>query len=359
MWLQMGNRGMKRLLQKTFTRFALCCLVLFIVTAPLFYLVTKYFYAEDMMDVIMAVENGESIPPLDLEEDIIEGMMLQFLLIFVVLSIALIVTMRIVTKRIWYPFEDTLRKTEDFNVSKGSLPVFKDTDILEFHRLNVSLADMMRRSRETYRIQKEFTENASHELQTPLAVMRSKLDILMQEELSVRQMELISDIYNLNSRMGHLNKSLLLLAKIENTQYDICESISVEDFIKHLIPSYNLLKDGCNVIYIPHSSVSTVVKANSVLFESLLNNLVINAIRHTEGGGVQIIVDGRSLTVKNPASDGALDGSEMFIRFRSGDSAHSGAGIGLSIVKAICDLHAWSVRYDYSDGSHSFTVVMR
>lgn len=287
-----------------------------------------------------------------------EGMMLQFILIFAVVSIALIVTMRIVTKRIWYPFEDTLRKAEDFNVSKGALPVFQDTDILEFHRLNVSLSDMMSRSRETYRIQKEFTENASHELQTPLAVMRGKLDILMQEELTVRQMALISEIYNLNSRMGHLNKSLLLLAKIENTQYDISEAIPVEDFIKRLIPSYNLLKESCNVTLELQCSASPVVKANSILFESLVNNLVVNAIRHTDAGDVRIIINDRSLTVKNPAVGGALDGSEMFVRFHSGDSAHSGAGIGLSIVKAICDLHGWSVRYDYSGGCHLFTVAL-
>ena len=169
----------KNLLSKTLLQFALCTAAIFALTAPLFYLLTKHFYAEDMIDIIEAVEHGQGIPPLDLEQDIMAGMMLQFLLIFFAVSLSLVITMRFITRRLWLPFNDTLSKAERFNLAQDTLPRFVPTDIREFIRLNRSLERLMRKDRETYRIQKEFTENASHELQTPLAIIRGKLDLLM------------------------------------------------------------------------------------------------------------------------------------------------------------------------------------
>ena len=156
----------------------------------MFFLLTKYFYAEDMIDIIEAVQLGTSIPHIDLERDIVVGMMLQFLLIFLVLSLALFIMMRFITHRLWLPFDDTLQKTEQFNLAQSAVPQFQKTEIKEFARLNNSLAKLMQKDKEIYRIQKEFTENASHELQTPISIIRSKLDLLMQEELDERSMNL-------------------------------------------------------------------------------------------------------------------------------------------------------------------------
>lgn len=350
---------MKGLLQKTFTSFALCCLILFMVTAPLFYLVTRHFYAEDITGILYAIENGKAIPPLDLERDIMAGMMLQFLLIFTVVSISLFVTMRFITKRIWYPFEDTLRKAETFNVSKDEIPEFMPTDVLEFHRLNNSLSKMIERSRTTYRLEKESIENASHELLTPLAVTRSKLDLLMQEDLSESQLHIVSELYQLNTRMGHLNRNLLLIAKIENAQYDKSEDIQVTDFVEGLLPSYNMLKGNCSVLIDNHSNNKWRITANAILLECLLNNLVVNAIRHSSAGEINIDINqpGR-IAVSNPAADMPLDSTALFSRFRSSKNSNVGYGLGLAIVKAICDFHGWKAEYVFSQNRHIFIVNM-
>lgn len=102
--------GKRNLLSKTLRRFACCIFICFVLTAPLFYLLTKYFYAEDMMDIIEAVEHGQGIPALDFEQDVIIGMMFQFLLIFLAIALALFITMRFVTQKLWHPFDDTLQK---------------------------------------------------------------------------------------------------------------------------------------------------------------------------------------------------------------------------------------------------------
>lgn len=155
---------MKSLSRKMLTQFVICIAVLLALATPLFYFLTKYYYAEDMADIIAAVKQGQPIPVIDLEEDIMQGVMLQFGLIVGVLAIAIVLTLRFISRRLWQPFDKTLRQIEGFRLEDGKLPVLPDTGIKEFARLNHSLETLMRNSLASYRTQKEFTENASHEL---------------------------------------------------------------------------------------------------------------------------------------------------------------------------------------------------
>nr|WP_303110713.1 HAMP domain-containing sensor histidine kinase [uncultured Prevotella sp.] len=373
------------LLSKTLKQFAICAAICFILTAPAFYLLTKYYYAEDMIDIIKAVSRGEGVPPIDLEQDIVAGMMIQYLLIFCVFTIAMFITMRFVTKKVWEPFDDTLRKAEQFNLAQNNIPLFADTDIEEFNRLNLSLERLMKRDRETYRIQKEFTENASHELQTPLAIIRSKLDLLMQGKLGEKELKLVSDLYQLTMRIGHLNRNLLLLAKIENAQYTTLQEVDVAEMLSESLPLYEALQNGTTLKLVDENDANTKdigysyhhhlkVQANPVLLECLLKNLIVNAIRHSPSKGeIQLIVGNHQLIVSNDSIDRKngkpLDSKTLFQRFRSGDNQQSspntpsieaprqkGNGLGLAIVKAICDFHHWSIEYHFEDGKHQFIV---
>lgn len=349
---------MKSLLSKTLSQFVLCTVSIFALTTPLFYLLTKHFYAEDMIDIIEAVGQGKGIPPLDLERDIMAGVMLQFILIFLVISISLFITMRFITRRLWHPFDETLKKTEQFNLAHSDVPRFTKTDIKEFARLNHSLERLMEKDKETFRIQKEFTENASHELQTPLAIVRSKLDLLLQEELDERTMHIISDLYELNTRMEHLNRSLLLLAKIENAQYTKMESVDLESCINRLLTAYSALQNEVDILFHDQRKQSIPLCANITLLESMLNNLIMNAVRHTHASGGEILLSLHEgyLTVSNPSDGQALPSSELFRRFRPGDTKTVGNGLGLSIVKAICDFHGWTVTYKFEENRHWFVV---
>ena len=373
------------LLSKTLKQFAICAAICFILTAPAFYLLTKYYYAEDIIDIIKAVSRGEGVPPIDLEQDIVAGMMIQYLLIFCVFTIAMFITMRFVTKKVWEPFDDTLRKAEQFNLAQNNIPLFADTDIEEFNRLNLSLERLMKKDRETYRIQKEFTENASHELQTPLAIIRSKLDLLMQGKLGEKELKLVSDLYQLTMRIGHLNRNLLLLAKIENAQYTTLQEVDVAEMLSESLPLYEALQNGTTLKLVDENDANTKdigysyhhhlkVQANPILLECLLKNLIVNAIRHSPSKGeIQLIVGNHQLIVSNDSIDRKngkpLDSKTLFQRFRSGDNQQSspntpsieaprqkGNGLGLAIVKAICDFHHWSIEYYFEDGKHQFIV---
>lgn len=361
-WKMKNNKSTSgiNLLSKTLRQFACCAVVCFVLTAPLFYLLTKYFYAEDIMDIIEAVEQGQGIPPLDLEQDIIAGMMLQFLLIFIVITMALFITMRFATKKLWQPFDDTLLKAERFNLAQSEIPIFAETDIQEFARLNHSLGQLMKKDKDIYRIQKEFTENASHELQTPLAVIGSKLDLLMQENMEENQMRLVSELYELTIRMGHLNRNLLLLAKIENAQYTTLEEVDIAALLSDSLPLYETLQNGKTLrVYDRRINSNRKLRANSVLLECLLKNLIVNALRHSkEKGEVQISVEDNCITVSNESTDGkTLDADTLFCRFRPGNVRQKGNGLGLAIVKAICDFHHWIVEYKFDAGYHHFIVI--
>lgn len=348
----------RNLLSKTLTKFLVCTAIVFTLTAPLFYLLTKHFYAEDMIDIMESLEKGMRIPPLDLEHDIMEGMMLQFLLIFLVISISWYITVRFFTRHLLHPFDDTLKKTEQFNLAQGDIPNFKETDIQEFSRLNLSLEKLMRKDKETFRIQKEFTENASHELQTPLAIIRSKLDLLMQEDLDEKQLKLISDLYQLSTRISHLNRNLLLLAKIENVQYSATEMVDITKLLTETLPLYGVLQNGISLKMENHQEHKVSIRANTILLECLLKNLIINAIRHSASGSeVTLLLEDYRFTISNTSADGkSLDTTTLFHRFHSGDGQNKGNGLGLAIIKAICDFHSWTVEYQFKDNKHLFIV---
>ena len=352
-----GNRG---LLYETLKHFVFCVSLCFVITLPLFYLLTKCYYAEDLLDLINAVKMGKGIPEFDLEQDIILGMMIQFVLIFLVISLSLYITIRFTTKKMFAPFDDTLQKVESFNLAKDEVPQFMPSHIKEFTRLNEALRQLVQKDKEIYRIQKEFTENASHELQTPLAIIRSKLDLLMQEEIPEHQMSIVSDLNDLALRMSRLNRNLLLLARIDHAQYSSMEEQDISALLLNAIPQYEVLRSDVKLLVLLDQSQQSnlVVMANPTLLDCLLKNLIVNAIRHSASDReIQLVVSDDSLTVINSSSEpGPLDSSKLFMRFGTVSMHHGANGLGLSIVKAICDFHHWQISYHYTDMQHHFIV---
>lgn len=355
------DRRMKTtsLLNKNLTQFITCTAILLLLATPLFYWLTKLYYAEDLIDVIESIKQGALLPDLDLEEDIMQGVMLQFGLIAVILGVAIVATMGFIAKNTWRPFDRTLKLTESFRLEDGTAPTFPESDVKEFNRLNRSLEKLINNSLETYRSQKEFTENASHELQTPFAIFRSKLDLLMQQpNLNQEQAEIIQELYDTISRLTLLNRNLLLLAKIDNKQYHDIETADVTAEISRIIPGLEILAEGMTIrkdfcqshLYVP---------ANKALLESMVNNLVVNAVRHNKAGGeIYISVKDGRLTVANTSDrNEPLDNTHIFNRFYRPAGKEKGNGLGLAIVEAICKYHGWSVFYDFRNSKHIFSIL--
>lgn len=350
---------MRSLLNKTLAQYIGCTAILLLLTAPLFYWLTKQYYAEDLADVMEHIRLGIPLPDLDLEEDIVKGVMIQFVMIFSVLSLSLLVTMRFITKKLWKPFDTTLTKIEHFNLEHSKVPNFSSTDIKEFARLNIATQELMSRDKQSYIVQKEFTENASHELQTPIAVFQSKLDLLLQEELTEKQAEIVNELYAVSSRLSRLNKDLLLLAKIDNDQLGEQTRVNAIYAIGKNIALYKELYHKHRVEVISQSSNPLYLNVNVLLFDSLINNLIVNAIRNSpDGSKIEIEIDDNEMTVSNPASGKKLDEKSLFQRFNTSSQGDNkrGNGLGLAIVKAICDYHNWKIEYQFEHNRHVFRI---
>lgn len=347
----------KSLLDKMLIQFIVCLIIILLLATPLFYWLTKNFYAEDMMEIIKAVKMNRPLPDLDLEEDIIQGVMIQFAFFAIVLGITIVLTTRFISKRLWKPFEKALTQLNDFRLESGSIPILPQTDIKEFQVLNQAITNLMQKNLNSYRAQKEFTENASHELQTPLAVFQSKLDVLLQQpELTREQAEIIQGLYQMTNRLSRLNRNLLLLAKIDNKQYAQMDCINVSQQLGEILPMLDSLLGNIN-LHQDIQNAGLVIRGNKSLFESMVNNLIVNAVRHNvPHGEITLVVKYKQLIVSNTSEGEALNSSLIFNRFYRPYERVCGNGLGLAIVKAICDYHGWTVEYAYTIGVHHFII---
>lgn len=228
-------------------QFIICAVILLLIATPLFYFLVEHYYAEDLIEIMNAAEQGNPLPPTDLEEDLMIGVVYQFVLIAGVLSISLVLMMRLISKRLWVPFDDTLHRIEQFSLEGENIPQFMQSDIKEFTRLNNAITQLMKKNLESYKSQKEFTENASHELQTPLAVFQSKLDLLLQQsEMTKEQAEIVQTLYEVTNRLSRLNRNLLLLTRIDNHQYNQVEQIDAVQTLRDILPHVNWFRKKMN-----------------------------------------------------------------------------------------------------------------
>lgn len=294
-----------------------------------------------------------------LDEEIEQVVITQYVVTLILILAYLVIVLQFVSKRIWKPFHETLDTMERFSIDKGTLPHFEKTNVSEFIRLNHSFEKLIENSISIYQSQKEFTENASHELHTPLAIMQSQLDMLIQRpDLTEEQSEIISSIYSNVSHLARLNNNLLLLAKIENRNRTAEELIDVSRLIEIVLPNISIMIEDHKLAL--HSDIqdNCMLKANKVLFVSLLNNLLTNAIRYNHPQGtVQLTITEREMVVANTGENKHLDADTIFRRFHKNREVSKGHGLGLSIVEKICHYHGWNIEYKYESNQHIFIVT--
>ena len=291
------------------------------------------------------------------EDDLIKQLFFAILWLYVGLVLSIIIFNNFLLKRIWQPFYRLLKHLKKFRLDKPEPISPITTKVDEFNMLNETVQKFVQRNIDTYTSQKHFIENASHELQTPLAISITKLESLAEDEqLNPEQLKLVASALDHLERLTRLNKSLLLLSRIENKQFAESSSVDIngltrkiaEDFSDQL--TFNDLK--LNII----EKNDCVQKMNPDLAVILIINLAKNAIIHNKPGGfVNITIDSQSLVIENSGIDKALDKEKIFGRFHTDEPAPGSSGLGLAIVKAISDLYNFKTTYQY-DQKHVITI---
>lgn len=290
-----------------------------------------------------------------------EGMVFSIAVMFLVIIIILLVGIILISKssaaKIWKPFYDTLNQIHNFEIDKNKPPHFTPTNIDEFDRLNKSLERLIEKNTAIYKSQREFVENAAHELQTPLALFQTKIDTLAQSELTKEQSQLLGSLNNDVSRLNRLNKNLLLLSKIDNDSYFEKQPIVINEHIKRNLDFFTEQARAKSITVVTEFEKSPVINSNPVLSEILINNLFLNAIRHNiKDGKIIIITTPHSITFSNTGQEVPLNSEKLFNRFSKADPSAQGNGLGLAIVKKITELNGWDISYNFSENLHHFTI---
>ncbi|OCB78290.1 sensor histidine kinase [Flavobacterium piscis] len=291
-----------------------------------------------------------------------EGMVISvafmFLFIIIILLTGIIWISKKSAAQIWKPFYNTLGQIEEFEIDKNNSPEFIATDIDEFDRLNKSLERLIEKNTVIYKSQREFVENAAHELQTPLALFQTKIDTLQQLDLTREQSELVGSLNKDVSRLSRLNKNLLLLSKIDNEIYLEQEAIILNEYIDKNLDFFIEQAQAKNVKINTHFKNILRTKGNTALTEVLLNNLFLNAIRHNiKNGVIDIIIENNSLKFVNTGQETPLGAQSIFNRFSKVNPSSQGNGLGLAIIKKICEINRWEIRYSFTENLHTFEVI--
>ncbi len=282
----------------------------------------------------------------------------------VIILLLLLITIVILNRKssglLWQPFFSTLKKVDKYDiVHNPDLNLLPETGTVEFDHLNKELHKLISRVNTAYDHQKQFAENASHEMQTPLAIIRSKLELLInQPHLTEKSAALLADITEANNRLTQMNRTLLLLSKIENNQFPDKETIYVSTLLQQVVNDFqNHYEERFPPLKIVLQEGVTIV-ASPLLIEILFSNLVKNAVEHNQpGGSITIELNGNTLSINNTGATPEGDTNELFERFKKGSYQSKSTGLGLALVKEICTLYNYRIRYDYKEGLHELEVT--
>ena len=293
-------------------------------------------------------------------DDMVEAMLWYLGALFLLFLICTSIGIQLVLKGVFRPLHRLLDWLHGIQPGKEVPPLDNPTKIREFRQLSDAALDMGNRSYKAYEEQKQFIENASHELQTPLAIVRGKVELLAESEgMTEQQMEQLDEIYATLGRAVKLNKSLLLLSRIENGQYTEMEDVSVDEILDELLPDLMDIYEHKQVRLIrKREEQPFIIRCNHSLAQILVSNLVKNSLLHNrEGGELQVLTTPTSLVIKN-TGDVPLDGEKLFRRFYHGmDGKKDSTGLGLAIARSIALSSSLKLTYEWQDGMHTFRLV--
>jgi len=289
-------------------------------------------------------------------EDLIRLIFLITLGIIFILILVLVITNRLIIRNLWRPFYDMLAQIKLFNLTDKNSITELPTNVDEFKDMNHEISAMSARVRQDYQELKKFVENAAHELMTPIAVMNSKLDTLIQtSNLSERQGELITDVYATVAKLTRLNKAMLLLTKIENKLINEQEQVEIKAAVELAVIEFHEIFLSKNIT-VNAQLADTGISMSKVLLDILLNNLLTNAVRHNiTNGEIYLSLDKNTFTIQNTGKPLALDEQMIFQRFFKSPESE-GSGLGLTLARQICENYGFSLYYSYGQNLHTFTV---
>lgn len=293
------------------------------------------------------------------KEDLQEAILSWCVWLYLLLLLSILLVTVWLLYRMMRPLYALLRWLDAYRVGGENPALETTTSVVEFRRLNEAVGRFVDRAEASFERQKQFIGNASHEMQTPLAVCRNRLEMLVDDArtLTPEQLAEIASVQRTLGRLVRLNRTLLLLTKIDNGQFPESSEVDVGAQVRTTAEELGDIYAYRGVTLRLAEETTLIVRMNPSLAESLVANLLKNAFVHGDANGtVDVRVAGRSLEVTNDGASGPLDGARIFDRFYRATEKEGSSGLGLALVEAVCRLYGLRVSYDYVAGRHRFTV---
>jgi len=251
-----------------------------------------------------------------------------------------------------------LQTLEEFDVDEPEKVSFEPSPFPIFNELNEYLIELIDRVRANYTANKQFTQNASHELQTPLAIIKGHIEILLQSpNIGEKEMQSLSVVLQNSNRLSKLNSALILLSKIENQRFSDTETISFTQIIEETLSNFKDLI-SIQAIEIQKEFIADFkVEMSQMLAEILIANLIQNAIRHNiEEGNIHIKIESNQFQISNTGKNLAINPATLFKRFKRDSEVEESLGLGLSIIKRICEQSNLTISYTIDETAHQLEI---
>lgn len=294
--------------------------------------------------------------------DLIRGIIYTQAILFLVFLTGVVILNNYLSQKIWKPFYQIVTLLKSFDINRGSPILLKKSHILEFNELNTSVERLTENNIRVYNAQKEFTENAAHETQTPLAVIKNQLDLLAQTSaLSFKQSEIISRIDKNIRLLTKLNRNLLLLSKIENHQFNNADKVNLKISLTEITETFEEQIKLKGLKLKTDFQNSPDINSNSFLINLLFINLLNNAIRYNiDNGLITIKLTEFAFEIWNTGNNEALPEDKIYRRFYKISGQADSSGLGLAIAKQICELLSFTLEYSFvQKNEHHFKVGFR
>jgi len=279
--------------------------------------------------------------------------------LLLILLVGIVIQTNRFSQKTWQPFYTLIAQLKTYKIDAETPIEVQSSNIDEFNDLNYSVKKLTENNINVFRAQKEFTENAAHETQTPLAAIKNQVDLLAQDnELTKNQSEIINKIDRNIRLLTKLNRNLLLLSKIENEQFSTSEKVEVASIVNEIVQSFGeqIRLNGVTFCYTEKDK--PILSSNSQLIISLFTNLLTNAVKYNiPNGEIQVILSENHFQIFNTGTSVPLPEDKIYKRFYKNSQLIESSGLGLAIAKKTCDLLGYKMQYEFTTPNiHIFTV---
>lgn len=264
---------------------------------------------------------------------------------------------RKIYKWAWRPFFENLSRLKKYEVTQKEPIRIQSSQISEFEELNGVITSLIDQVKRDFQNLKEFNENISHEIQTPLAIIRNKVVLLLERKnLDEKDLKLIQAIYQETNKLSKIGKSLTLISRIENQEFKRLDRVEVHSVIENILrkmEEFISFKD----LEITADLKPAVIECDHILADILFTNLIKNATQHNiKGGAIEMVLDEEKFEISNTGPVSEIPSNRLFQRFEKGSSAQDSLGLGLAISQKICEIYGFRLNYERNADRHTFTM---